>query len=331
VDFGSATVEALTELLETLANMGATEIEVGRSDGSDLPAEVLEQLRQPEISLDSLMRVAVKLLTALDEVERVEPVSREQLNIHTRGGNDVHGDLGNLRRLLQRTGLEARPREIWRFVRLQRELMGPKVKPDLSQLRVLIKDDRFVEHLRKIGEKMKPLVKQKLAADFWVTCVWDGPNGMRFASAGEGESYGLGDEQLFERALKNFLGGRAEPELSEHGPLIVAQTHDCYDASLILDDGWCAKMEEKMIGELLACVPARNLVMIGGTGRPGTVEELRRSAQRIEAGGDHLISSTILVRRDGKWHQYEGIPNPPVTGPRAPLPPAPKKPRWRFW
>ena len=84
-----------------------------------------------------------------------------------------------------------------------------------------------------------------------------------------------------------------EVESSEHGPLIVAQTRDCYDATLLVDDAWWEQTATRVKGELLACVPARHVVLIGGTARAGTIAELRAAAERIEVGGDH---SATLAR-----------------------------------
>jgi hypothetical protein len=47
IDFGSAPIEALMELIDALVRGGATEIELGRSDGSDLDPTVAAELRRP--------------------------------------------------------------------------------------------------------------------------------------------------------------------------------------------------------------------------------------------------------------------------------------------
>jgi hypothetical protein len=138
----------------------------------------------------------------------------------------------------------------------------------------------------------------------------------------------MSEEQMLARARANYLETRPPVEISKHGPLLVAQTRDSYDASLLLDDKWCEESAGNAAGELLACVPARNVVLLGGTQLKGAVAEMRRSAKRIEAGGDHLISDTILVRRGGKWQQYIPLGAPPIL----PRPQAKKvKPWWRFW
>jgi len=253
-------------------------------------------------------------------------VNEMQLAVKSRENREQHTIfLENLHRILQRTGIEGRPTEVNRFLRGQREILGPKSAPDLSQLRLVVKDDRFLEEVRKLGPKMKPMVQQKLVADLWLICVWDAPNGMRFANEEDASKYELTPDQLFDYAKKNYLRERPAPEIGQQGQLWGAQTCDCYDATLLIDDQWWAQMASKIKGEMLACVPARNVVLIGDTARRNTLVELRRAAKKIEAGGDHLIADTILVRRDGKWEKFQEPPNAPVPVPRH------KKPWWRFW
>jgi hypothetical protein len=205
MDFGSAPVDALMELLDAIAGMGASEVEIGRSDGSDFPADIQAELKQPELPMDRLMQVTARLLSQLPEVERIEIASPEQINVHAkpdRGVQQVY--LGNLHRLLQRTGVEARAKELARYLRGQRESIIPDRAPDLSHLRIAIKDDRFLENIRQLGPKMKPLLKQNLAADLCMVCVWDAPNGMRFADETEAELYGFSPRKCLNGPVKTF-------------------------------------------------------------------------------------------------------------------------------
>lgn len=334
VDFGSAPLEALTELLECLAGMGSTEIELGRSDGSDLPPEVLTALRSPELSTGMVTDVLCRLFSQVNEIGRIERLNDESIATYVGSSSNPHTVFtNNLHRMLMRTGIEARPKELYRFLRGERESIVPPAPPDLSQLRLLVKDDRFFESIKERAPKIKPLVRQHLAGDLWLTCVWDAPNGMRFATETEPGQYELSVDQMLRRAGENYLKDRPPVELAEDGALLVARTGDCYDATLLIDAKWLEEIAGKVRGDLLACVPARNIVLIGGAAVPQTLAQMRRAAKRIEAGGDHLISDTILVRRGGIWQVYQEPPaeNPiTVSGQPAPAP-RQSRPWWRFW
>lgn len=335
MDFGSAPIQALTELLDCFVEMGATEIELGRSDGSDLPDDVRATLQSPDLSAGQVTDLVCRLLSDIPEIDSVERLSDEAIAFQMGPkGHPSRVFTNNLHRMLLRTGTEARPKEMYRFIRGQREGMVPESAPDLAQLRVLVKDDRFFESVKQSAPGMRPMVRQHLAADLWLVCVWDAPNGMRFASEGEPGKYELSAAQMIQRAVDNYLSERPPVELAEDGAMLVARTGDCYDATLLIDGKWLDEISEKVSGELLACVPSRSLVLIGGSDNRQTVPQMRRAAQRIEAGGDHLISNTILVRRGGAWEAFA----PPqqsadsTTGTSPPTQSRQKtRPWWRFW
>lgn len=332
MDFGSAPPTALMELLQCFAEMGASEIELGRSDGSNLPADVLAALGSPELSVGQVTDLVCRLLSELPEIQTVERISDDGIAINANAKGKPHRVFTtNLQRLLMRTGMEARPGELYRFLRGKRESMVPETPADLSQLRLLVKDDRFFQSVAEHAPGAKPMLRERLAADLWLACVWDAPNGMRFATDEEPGQYEMSSEQMFQRARQNYLESRPPVELAEDGALLVARTGDCYDATLVIDEKWLDEVSEKVSGELLACVPSRSLVLIGGTGNAKTIPQMRRAAERIEAGGDHLISNTILVRRGDAWQPFQEPALSSVTAPTAPPPQTRSRPWWRFW
>ena len=302
-DLGSAPVEALIELLETLVDCGATEIELGRSDGSDMPAEVLAMLAGAELTMQQVASAVASLLSTLPEVQRVESEDG-RLVVHPRSGGAHHVSLDNLLRLLRRTAPEGRAVELSRYIRGQREGIAPETPPDLDQLRLLVKDERFLERVRSLGPKMKPLMHQRLAADLSLVCVWDMPNGMRFVDQAQAGDYELTPQQMFERATQNYLKHRRQVETHRHESVLVCRTNDCYDATLLADDDWCEEMSATLSGELLACAPSRNALLIGDSDDPLVVPLMQRISRELETAGDHLISPTILVRRRGRWEKF---------------------------
>jgi hypothetical protein len=330
MDFGSAPVEAITELMDIFRNMGATGIELGRSDGSDMPASVLAALREPELTLQTVAKAMIEATMALGGVREVRQLSPEQLEIFMNDDKDPRiAFLGNVHRMLQRVGVEVRPRELYRFARGQRETMHLET-PDLEQLRLTIKDNRFLENVREQAPTLS-LLARKWVADLWLVTVWDGPNGMRFAISDEPAKYGMSAEEMMQRARENGVEEHPPAEVESHGPIWAAHTGDCYDASLLLDDAWVAEMATKAKGSLLACVPARHVVLLGDSANPKCLAEMQKVAAQVEDGGDHLISGTILVRMGSQWEEWAPENAAPRFPPRTPTPSPPKKPWWKLW
>ncbi len=341
LDLGSAPVEALTEFLDALAAMGAAEIEVGRSDGSHLVRAIVEQIESPTLSQPQLTDLFASLLRPLPEITQANVVGIDEIEVKgIKDSSDHKVYTGNLYQRLMRVGREARVKEVYRYLRGQRETMVGTTTGDLSQLRPVIKDDRFFQMLGRAGKDMKPLVARRLVADIWVCCVWDMPNGMRFATADEPQQYQLSSDDVHARAVANYLKDRREVEFAEHGPLLVARTGDCYDATLLLDDVFWTETAKRIDGDPLVCVPARDIVLITGSSTRGGVQAMREVARKISAGGDHLITESILKRMNGKWEVLEreaaasGVrpqrPQPAASEPAGENPPK-RRAWWRFW
>ncbi len=87
-----------------------------------------------------------------------------------------------------------------------------------------------------------------------------------------------------------------------------------------------------MRGAILACVPARDVVLIAGSEARGAVPALRKAAATVSAGGDHLISETILLRTGDGWRDYDEVAAPsPGPGRSAGPAASAAKPWWKFW
>lgn len=345
VDLGSAPTDALVELLTTIANAGATQIELGRSDGSDLDPKVVAELEGNDITQPRLTELVAQLLRAVPGVRQVQIVDAEQIAVSDKADGPADRQLytANLYRRLQRVGREARVHEVWRFVRAHREGFEHDGAHDLDQLRPAIKDNEFFANPSVVKLNIP---RRHLAGDLWVCPVWDMPNGMKFVTASEPAKYELSTKDFHARAIENFIKHRPEVEFAEHGPLFVARTGDCYDASLLLDDRFIDEATSKVRGDLLACVPSRDIVLICGSEPPENIETLQKVAAGIGDGGDHLITETVLRRRHDRWEverldQRVGVEFQMRTrGPegqlhpqdvRAPARPVRKRPWWRFW
>jgi uncharacterized protein YtpQ (UPF0354 family) len=78
-----------------------------------------------------------------------------------------------------------------------------------------------------------------------------------------------------------------------------------YSASLLLDDKLWDKEASTVRGELIAAVPSCDELIFTGSASPGGVEALRRMVRQVYGGGRGAISTTLLVRRNGKWEAFK--------------------------
>ena len=116
IDFGSAPVAAFFELLQALSDMGASEVRIGHSDGTEMDAEVVETLRSATLTQEQFVKVVCAAGAGAGGgdvgVEVAEEPPGMVLKIKEEGLDDAStSNLGNLWLVLQRTAAEHRPRE----------------------------------------------------------------------------------------------------------------------------------------------------------------------------------------------------------------------------
>jgi uncharacterized protein YtpQ (UPF0354 family) len=79
------------------------------------------------------------------------------------------------------------------------------------------------------------------------------------------------------------------------------------ESSVVLADVFWAALADAVPGELVIGVPARDVVIVTGARSPAGLAKARRAVDRVFfAGGPHLLTRDLLVRRDRAWHVYSG-------------------------
>ena len=112
---------------------------------------------------------------------------------------------------------------------------------------------------------------------------------------------------LHKLAVENLTDRLPGIILREPAPPFTISVGGKYAASLLLDDKLWDKQASAVRGDLVAAVPADNLLIFTGTDSPGGVEALRKKVQQIYGtSGSDAISKMLLVRRNGKWEAFNG-------------------------
>jgi hypothetical protein len=332
VDFGSAPTDALVELLQALQTMGATDVKIGAALAWELKRSSVEAMTGELTEDNFAAKVAQVLRTELHA--RVELRGPMELVVETAAGNSMRANLDNLYRMLIRIDPHARANEIRQWIALHRDqlarLAGESPPPALDDLRPMVKDQQFVDAVRQKIGPAAPNMWRRLAGDLWVVYVWDQPNGMQFLTNDDPTKHGLSLEKLHARAVENFLKSRPGIELQPEDGILAARTRDNYDASLLLDDTFWQDVSSRVRGNILACVPTRDVVLISGTGETDALNRLHNAAKKLMENGDHLVSATILLRTGTNWEVFPGHPAPSSLPPPSSITPR-KKPWYKFW
>ena len=112
------------------------------------------------------------------------------------------------------------------------------------------------------------------------------------------------------------LASRAE----FHGqPPALMLSFEGLESSLLLANDFWARLEGAVPGELIVGVPSRDCVVVTGSRSGPGLEKAKRCVERVFfAGGSHLISRGLLVRRGGAWEPFDRAARPsgrPQFGP----------------
>jgi len=78
-----------------------------------------------------------------------------------------------------------------------------------------------------------------------------------------------------------------------------------YESSLLLADKLWDGQASLVEGEIVAAVPARDVLMFTGSGSPDGLRRLRQGVDATYKQASHQISKTLLVRRKGRWEKFE--------------------------
>jgi uncharacterized protein YtpQ (UPF0354 family) len=94
-------------------------------------------------------------------------------------------------------------------------------------------------------------------------------------------------------------------------PPVLMLSFGGWESSVVLVDEFWERMAGQVPGELVIGVPARDVVVVTGSGSPPGVEKVRRAVDRLFfAGGRGLLSRELLVWRRG-WEIWRHQPPHP--------------------
>lgn len=104
-----------------------------------------------------------------------------------------------------------------------------------------------------------------------------------------------------------------------HGqPPALMLSFEGIESSLLLCDDFWDSLEGSVPGSIVIGMPARDVVIVTGSQSPAGLAKARRAVDRLFfAGGTHLLTRHLLVRRDGSWARFGARPAP--VGPGEPL------------
>lgn len=181
----------------------------------------------------------------------------------------------------------------------------PKVI-DLSLLVPMIKVAEFDTSSSLVTElphDNSPVITP-FAGDLIVMYALDLPTHFQFVTFRDLHNAALTAAELHSIALQNFPSRVPKIELHGQAPRHMIIAGGNFEATLLLLDSMWDQFEHEMPGELLAVVPARDLLYVSATGWDEAKTFLLEASSRFLPEERYALSKCIFVRRNGKWMPY---------------------------
>ncbi|MEV5570844.1 hypothetical protein AB0L06_12390 [Spirillospora sp. NPDC052269] len=154
----------------------------------------------------------------------------------------------------------------------------------------------------------EPIIERWLG-ELCVGYVFDLENRFQDVTYTDCARLGVRPDELPHLGVHNLTLRRDKPRIVQGDRRIGFLLGGDLEASLLLVDNLWEQVEPQLPGELIAAVPARDMLMVTGSQVAGGIEALVQDADRVWEGmrqrqDERLkLTRTLLVRRDGKWKQ----------------------------
>lgn len=170
----------------------------------------------------------------------------------------------------------------------------------------IVKDRDWLQEIRQSmlqmhGTEGQDKVHEDLNDDLIVVYAIDTPSNIAYLNPDELERLDVSREDLRALAVRNLRG--LLPGIEVHrGDLINMITADGnYEASLLLFADLWEREREKLRGDPVAAVPARDLLLFVDSANVDAVAQLKQMASKMRAEATYALTDRLFVLRDGKW------------------------------
>jgi uncharacterized protein YtpQ (UPF0354 family) len=147
-------------------------------------------------------------------------------------------------------------------------------------------------------------VQQRLAGDVIVMYGRDVGTHYEIISCKELADYGLTAGQLHEIAVENLSKTEKEIRLHRAEGIYFLRCDGDLEASLLLHKGIWEVVQDQIGGDVLASVPARNVLLISGT-KKEEVSQLKKTTCAALEHEPRPISLNLFLRVGQGWKQYD--------------------------
>jgi uncharacterized protein YtpQ (UPF0354 family) len=265
-----------------------------------------QKIKNPSLTPDEFTQLFAQILRADLNDAQVMVTGPLELSVALPAGTKWKFNLGNMWNEAVKNP-EGRPEICRHYLKSMSGMAGrqPGVAGTAETNNVVptIKDDLFVNQFPKDASG-HGLVSERFVADLHIVYATDRDGIIAFLMESDQKRFNLELPSLRNLAVTNLKRISQPVQQRSKGPVFMVTTGDGYSSSLLLlDDFWKAKTNSVQ-GEIVAVVPARDIVFFTGSASADGIQQMQQIAEKIFATGDHVISKTLLVRHNDHWEKF---------------------------
>ena len=154
----------------------------------------------------------------------------------------------------------------------------------------------------KVADDCAPVMR-KLCEGLLVAYLVEEGRYFRYVQGHHLKEAGITRAELDELAIENLRStARGRVVVDSYGPVMTARLDGNLEAGLLLlDEFWDVAMRDHVGSSPIVAVPSRDVIAFCSGDSAAGRAELRAVISRVWSGGDHLVSDSLLSRRDGRW------------------------------
>lgn len=158
--------------------------------------------------------------------------------------------------------------------------------------------------VRQMGGDPQDKIYEDINEDLVVVYAIDTPSNIAYLNPDELEKLGVAREQLRALAVRNLRGLLPGIEVQRGDKLNMVVADGNYEASLLLFSDLWAREREKLRGEPVAAVPARDLLLFADSADADAVAQLRQLAAKMRAEATYSLTDRLFVLREDRWEPF---------------------------
>jgi uncharacterized protein YtpQ (UPF0354 family) len=158
--------------------------------------------------------------------------------------------------------------------------------------------------MRQMGKEGQAKVYEDLNDALVVVYAIDTPSNIAYLSPEELERLGVERDALRALAVRNLRGLLPGIEVQRGEKLNMVTADGNYEASLLLFSDLWAREREKLRGEPVAAVPARDLLLFADSADAEAVAQLRQLAAKMRAEAAYALTDRLFVLREDRWEPF---------------------------